>query len=252
MKVIGCKTVSKEIDELESGQLPGAETQGHLKHCGSCRSFYDDRQKLRQMIAGLEPVEAPGDFDFRLRARLANQRAERVSALSGFGFGLPSIALAVLAILVGVGIYMRATTDSLTEKPLAQSEASRATEPPAAPVAVQTASPNDANTKELSAAGSPESAVGPSGAIQSTVKERGRSRKGSRSSNSNTVRRDDLLAQSETSAMFPLEAAEPLRVSVDYATGGSRTISLPTVSFGSQQVVASGASLVKTSARTVW
>ncbi len=112
MKVIGCKTVSKEIDELESGQAPGAETQAHLQACGSCRTFYDDRQKLREMIAGLETVEAPGDFDFRLRARLANQRAERVSAFSSFGFGLPSIALAVLALVIGVGIYMRATTDS--------------------------------------------------------------------------------------------------------------------------------------------
>ena len=252
MKVIGCKTVSKEIDELESGQAPGAETQAHLKACWSCRTFFDDRKKLRQMIAGLETVEAPGDFEFRLRARLANQRAERVSALSGFGFGLPSIALAVLALVIGVGIYMRATTDSPIEEPLAQSEAPKTAEPVAVPVAVPSASPDYVNTTELSAAGSREPSIVRSSGIQSAVKERVRSRKGSRNSNSNTLRRDDLLAQSEYSAMFPLDAAEPLRVSVDYATGGSRTISLPTVSFGSQQVVARGASMMKTSARTVW
>jgi hypothetical protein len=67
----------------------------------------------------------------------------------------------------------------------------------------------------------------------------------------NGIRRDQFFAKSQTSP-FSLEAAEPMRVSVDYATGGSRTISLPAVSFGSQQVVASGASMVKTSARTVW
>jgi hypothetical protein len=246
MKEIGCKTVSKEIDELESGRLPGAKTQAHLQDCGSCRSFYDDRRKLRQLIAGLETVEAPGDFDFRLRARLANLRAERVSAFSSFGFGLPSIALAVLAIFVGVGIYIRATTDSVIEQPFAQSEASKT----AAPVAAQPASQADPNSTELTAS---READGMTRRDQAAVaKERVRNRKGSRNSNSNTVRRDDFLAKSETSAMFPLEAAEPLRVSVDYATGGSRTISLPTVSFGSQQVVASGASMVKTSARTVW
>jgi len=246
MKEIGCKTVSREIDELESGQLPGAKTQAHLQVCGPCRSFYDDRQKLRQMIAGLETVEAPGDFDFRLRARLANLRAERVSAFSSFGFGLPSIALVVLVILLGVGIYMRATTNSVNDMPLAQSEAPQT----AAPLPVQHASPADPNSTELTAS-QEAAAITSSDQPVAPVKERVRSRKGNRSSNSNAVRRDDFVAKSET-AMFPLEAAEPLRVSVDYATGGSRTISLPAVSFGSQQVVASGASMVKTSARTVW
>lgn len=247
MKEIGCKTVSKEIDELESGQLPAAKAQAHLQDCGSCRSFYDDRQKLRQMIAGLETVEAPGDFDFRLRARLANLRAARVSAFSSFGFGVPSIALAVLAILVGLGIYMRATTTSLNDDSLAQSRAYQT----AAPVTTQPASPADASSTELTASRE-ATVITNSDQAAATVKERVRSRRGKRNSNSKSVRRDDFLAKSETSAMFPLEAAEPLRVSVAYATGASRTISLPTVSFGSQQVVASGASMVKTSARTVW
>ncbi len=247
MKEMGCKTVSKEIDELESGQLPGAKIQTHLQDCGSCRSFYHDRQKLREMIDGLEAVEAPGDFDFRLRARLANVRAERVSVFSSFGFGLPSIALAVLAILVGVGLYMRATNDSVTDGPLAQSEAPKT----AAPLPAQPASSVDPNPSELTAS---TEAAGMTSTEKTAapVKERIRSRKANRNSNSNAVRRDDFVAKSETAVMFPLEAAEPLRVSVDYATGGSRTISLPAVSFGSQQVVASGASMVKTSARTVW
>jgi hypothetical protein len=247
MKVMGCKSVSKEIDELESGQLPGANAQAHLQACESCRNFYDERQKLRQMIAGLEPVEAPGDFEFRLRARLANERAERASAFSSFGFGLPSIALGVLAILVGVGIYLRAT-DVGSQQQQQREEVTKASEP----AAVQS-QPADVKDSELSASATPE----PAGAPRmeepaSVVKERVPTRKGNRSSKSNAIRRDEFLAKSETSPMFPLEAAEPLRVSVDYATGGSRTISLPAVSFGSQQVVASGASMVKTSARTVW
>ncbi|HEX4899749.1 MAG TPA: hypothetical protein VFV61_04405 [Pyrinomonadaceae bacterium] len=249
MKAIGCKSVSKEIDELESGQLPGASTQAHLQACGACRSFYDDRQKLRQMLARLETVEAPGDFDFRLRARLANLRDERPAVFSSFGFGLPSVALAVLAILIGVGLYLRATTDSVTQDPLARSEVTKT----AGPAAVQPSSPADVKSNELTASASRENPEKTS--IEepaAVVKEPVRSRKGNRSSNSNTIRRDDFLAKSETSAMFPLDAAEPLRVSVDYATGGSRTISLPAVSFGSQQVVARGASMVKTSARTVW
>ena len=113
MKEIGCQNFQQEIDELESGQLPGAKIQAHLQDCGSCRSFYDDRQKLRQMIAGLETVEAPNDFDFRLRAGW--QICAR-NALSVFSFGLVCLdCFAVLAILVGVGLYMRATDDSTNE-----------------------------------------------------------------------------------------------------------------------------------------
>jgi predicted anti-sigma-YlaC factor YlaD len=65
MKVIGCKTFSREIDELGLGQEPEARMRSHLLTCASCRSFYEDRLKLRQMISDLGTVAAPGDFDFR-------------------------------------------------------------------------------------------------------------------------------------------------------------------------------------------
>lgn len=246
MKVIGCKTFSKEIDELGLGQEPDAQTREHMQACASCRSFYDDRLKLRQMIADLGTVAAPGDFDFRLRARLANERGQTTSpfSIAGFGFGLPSIALAIVAILAGVGLYMRTMIEPPDQQPVA-SDTTRVTSPAAI---VENSGPdprltgtNVAHPQDLEAIVADQAAA---------PRERPRSRKGIRDG-SIGVRRDDFLAKS-VPAMFPLEAAEPLRVSVDYTTGGSRTISLPTVSFGSQQVVASGASMVKTSSRTVW
>lgn len=245
MKANGCKTFSRQIDELGVGEEPSAPIKAHLQGCTSCRSFYDDRLKLRQMIGGLEIVTAPGDFDFRLRARLAQERDKSVSpfSLAGFGFGLPSIALAILAVVVGVGLYVR-TTPTTPVTQLAQVENTS-----------RDSGPNVAASGDV-----PEvkNTTPGTGLVTSTpmtqpaldVKDRRPNRRVNRNAN-NAVRRDQFFAKSQTSP-FPLEAVEPMRVSVDYATGGSRTISLPAVSFGSQQVVASGASMVKTSARTVW
>ena len=243
MKANGCKTFSRQIDELGFGEEPTAPVQEHLQSCASCRSFYDDRLKLRQMIGGLEAVTAPGDFDFRLRARLAQEREKSALpfSLAGFGFGLPSIALAILAVVVGVGLYVRTTTTPVTQQ------------------AQETNSKSNGST--VVAAGGVSEVKSATPGIEATtstpmtqaaldVKDRRQNRRVNRTVN-NEIRRDQFFAKSQTSP-FPLEAAEPMRVSVDYATGGSRTISLPAVSFGSQQVVASGASMVKTSARTVW
>jgi len=244
MKANGCKTFSRQIDELGFGEEPTAPVQEHLQSCASCRSFYDDRLKLRQMIGGLEAVTAPGDFDFRLRARLAQEREKSALpfSLAGFGFGLPSIALAILAVVVGVGLYVRTTTTPVTQQ------------------AQETNSKSNGSTV-VAAGGVSEEIKSATPGIESTtstpmtqaaldVRDRRQNRRVNRTVN-NGIRRDQFFAKSQTS-QFPLEAAEPMRVSVDYATGGSRTISLPAVSFGSQQVVASGASMVKTSARTVW
>src|SRR5687768_1322294 len=110
MKANDCNIVSREIDELDRGQLPSLAVREHTQVCAQCQSFYDDRLKLRQMVAGLEAVEAPADFDFQLRARLASERGTAASRFSPgiFKLGLPAVALATVAILVGVGLFMRA------------------------------------------------------------------------------------------------------------------------------------------------
>jgi hypothetical protein len=248
MNVIGCKNFNREIDELGLGEEPNATTRAHLQTCASCRGFYEDRLKLRQMIADLDPVAAPGDFSFRLRARMAKERGRTAApfSIAGFRFGLPSMALAIVAILAGVGLYMRTMSEPQVQQSIA-SDAGSVVGPAAlvenkGPEMKLKGTDTAQSNQNAEAIVDDQAVAGP--------RERPRSRKGIRNA-SIGVRRDDFLAKSDT-AMFPLEAAEPLRVSVDYATGGSRTISLPAVSFGSQQVVASGASMVKTSARTVW
>ena len=250
MKPIGCKNFIKQIDELELGQAPAPETRTHLQECASCSSFYHDRVQLRELVAGLEKVEAPGDFDFRLRARLANESSKQEAqfSIAGLRFGLPSVALTIIALLVGVGLYSRFLTEPQSQEPGAPT-VTQSSSPPA-PLEVSPASqvnetnPPVAVSNERSTASSSELLVDDN-------KTKRPDRRVGRDTHSN-VRRENFFAKSETATVFPLEATEPLRVSVDYATGTSKTISLPAVSFGSQQVVAQGASMVKTSARTVW
>jgi hypothetical protein len=72
------------------------------------------------------------------------------------------------------------------------------------------------------------------------------------SSGASVVRQNDAVASLETSPVFAVEtSAEPLKVSLDYETGVSRTIFLPTLSFGSQRTLA-GNPEVKTPTKGIW
>lgn len=55
------------------------------------------------------------------------------------------------------------------------------------------------------------------------------------------------------SGPFPINASyQSLKVSVDEGRGSARTISLPTVSFGSQRTLSQNATPLMASARGVW
>lgn len=259
MKVVDCKVVSREIDELDRDQRPRAAILAHTENCAQCRSFYSDRVRLREMVAGLPTVDAPSDFDFRLRARLANEKAQSVSAPRMFGLSIPSVALATIALLVGAGLSMRAIMGPAGDPPVAVNESPRVTESVTTPNATTS---TEVNAPTVNATDNQSDTVNV--ALQKDKASKSGEGSGARGPNRRRkalgesdrpqiVKREDLLAGSDTAVMFPLEASEPLRVSVDYATGGSRTLSLPTLSFGSQQVVSRGGSpMMKTAARTVW
>ena len=257
MKVVDCKVVSREIDELDRDQRPSAAILAHTESCAKCRSFYSDRVRLREMVAGLPTVDAPSDFDFRLRARLANEKAQ--SAPRMFGFSIPTFALATIALLVGAGLSMRAIMEPADNPPVAVNESPRVTESQTTPTATNSTevhAPNVSTTDGQSDTTNLASQQDKTSKTNDVSIARGpnRRRRALRQSElPQIVKREDLLAGSETAVMFPIEASEPLRVSVDYATGGSRTLSLPTLSFGSQQFVSRGGSpMMKTAARTVW
>ena len=73
MRETKCELVRRELDELMLEEEFSRATAEHLEACAGCREFQRQQTKLRQIVGGLGTVAAPPDFDFRLRARLANE-----------------------------------------------------------------------------------------------------------------------------------------------------------------------------------
>ena len=107
---MNCNKCRDEIEELEGGQLLSQSVNAHLESCPSCSQFREERLALRQMIGSLEVIDAPADFDFRLRARLAAQKGREPGRIAWgrFAPGTRSLALAAtFVIIVALGIIVR-------------------------------------------------------------------------------------------------------------------------------------------------
>ena len=107
-----CKAVRREIEELEAGAPASAEANEHRLACAACRGFAEERARLRQLVGSLERVSAPADFDWRLRARLAEARTEREHARGWFWQGATraqafALAASFVFLVVAVVIYQQ-------------------------------------------------------------------------------------------------------------------------------------------------
>lgn len=103
-----CQIFRAEIEESDGDAPLGAGAAAHAESCPSCRAFRLERVALRRLVGELEPVAAPADFEFRLRARMAAAgrapRAPRFHLTPRFA----SAALAVcLGLTVGGTVYFR-------------------------------------------------------------------------------------------------------------------------------------------------
>src|SRR4029079_3968240 len=103
-----CEVIRRELDELMLDETCSTAAVDHLRECGACREFHEKQTKLRQIVGSLGTVAAPADFDFRLRARLANESS---SAASSFGFlALASLqrgfATVVVLVVFAIGAYL--------------------------------------------------------------------------------------------------------------------------------------------------
>ncbi|HYO63235.1 MAG TPA: hypothetical protein VER08_06215 [Pyrinomonadaceae bacterium] len=109
---MNCQQYRREIDETDPA-APGADAAAHAATCAPCRRFADERARLRALVAELEPVGAPPDFEFRLRARLASERRGPGGWLPlRFAPGAAAVALAAcFALLVGVALLRRQSAD---------------------------------------------------------------------------------------------------------------------------------------------
>ncbi len=232
MRETKCELIRCELDELMLGDEGSVGATQHLRECGECREFYQQQTRLRQIVGSLGTVQAPPDFDFRLRARLANESSSAGFHLRAiqWSFGTKGVAAAaMLLVFVGGVVYVR----NVVNRPGAIEMAVQNPEP------VRPAPPATRPDENLA----PEQT--PAVAVDNTPR---RVRGGDRQISARPKRtpvaidfsseRASVLNSQRQSAIFPIDASlQSFTVSVDDGEGNARTISLPTVSFGSQRVL---------------
>lgn len=268
MRNMNCRNIRREIEQAGSAGFLSAAALSHLEACAECQTLSRQQTNLQAILSGLGTVEAPGDFDFRLRARLAGEKRMGAHSLpfANLSFGLRSTAVAAILLLLGSAVLFVAFksnpntsvagVDNAAPKPKAPKSAGG--NPPAV---------NANGSSEVAQA--PTNGPKPAGESQfhgrHTPKEEGTRREvASNRSGNRFGARDmsqtgapvltrDQLAGTYPTAAFPINASyQSLKVSVDDSRGTSRTISLPSVSFGSQKTLSQTASPLLASARDTW
>lgn len=229
MKDTICNQVRFEIDEKDLNESLSAGAREHLRHCNDCREFQSKETKLRQIVGSLETVNAPPDFDFRLRARLASEgTASSYLSMSPVRvWRMRSAAVAAMLVIFAATIYM--IRQNQTVEPLRDANRTSNVPPPSTPAEPQQKPPEVAAVPSEPAPSSGE-VIG--------VRQR---RQPVAPSKRQAVAVDfgskpaPVVSADQT---FSLEVAQPsFKVSLDDVNGSARTISVPAVSFGSRRML---------------
>lgn len=232
-----CRATRREIDESDLNQRLSEQARSHVASCSACRGFHAERTSLRELVGSLEPVAAPGDFDLRLRARMASERSNhaRQPFIFRFVIGTPAIAAAALVVLLAVSLVWFAQHNR-TQAPNTASNPPRET--PAVPDQPRLASKggdSEAGSQASPADVKLEVRPGRGSAI----------RDGNNKSGQSAVVTDYGVAPAEYVRQGEQRAGEvslsaplkPMVVSIQDDHGATRRISLPPVSFGAQRLV---------------
>jgi hypothetical protein len=227
MRKNNCEVVRRELDELMFGETCSPAAAEHLRDCASCREFNEQQTKLRQIVGSLGTVEAPADFDFRLRARLAQSNGSVVH----WPFARRGLAVAAMVMLFVVGAVV---VRNVMNRPTAVNN-----------VAQQPQTPAEAAPPIVKEDKKPEQTVAVIPDNVAPVSRKGDHRR-IEYKKQNLATIDSALSRAEVvngatpvslSTAFPIDASdETFRVSLDDGRGNARTISVPTISFGSQRI----------------
>ena len=72
-----CREIQNIIDTASARSELAPNIEQHLGNCDGCREHASSTFQLRSLLMAQPRVEAPSDFDFRLRARIARARDEQ-------------------------------------------------------------------------------------------------------------------------------------------------------------------------------
>lgn len=230
-----CEMIRRELDELMLNEAYSASAGEHLKECLDCREFHQTQIKLRQMVGSLGPVAAPPDFDFRLRARLANDAGS--VGVHDWSFARKGLAFGAVLVVFATGMFavrnvMNQGTDNpvIVERnpPPVQQESPKPAEriqPDAPPSSDQTAEVRENRPNRMRV-------------VQGGLKIRRPMATVDRASTRAGVIPTSEAVSSRATAVIPIDASLPsLKFSLDDGSGNPRTISVPTIRFGSQRML---------------
>lgn len=263
MSSMNCRNIRREI-EARGARRFSAAVMEHIERCAACETVSRQQSELHALVSSLGRVEAPADFDVRLRARLAaEERGKSHSfAFTNLSLGLRSAAVAAVLLVIGsafVFVTFRNRPDAALpeNKQVAVAPGAPDLKPKPIENDVKPVGSDAAHPPAIAGAGStpvrhPRRNVG----VRSELASLRNNRLGTRdqsSTSAGVLKRHDQLAEAYPTAPFPINASyQSLKVSVDNGSGLSRTISLPTVSFGSQRTLSNSASPLMAQARGTW
>jgi hypothetical protein len=239
-----CRTTRQEIEQSKLHQRLSDPAFRHIESCRACQEFQIEGTRLRELIGSLEPVAAPGDFDARLRARIAadRQQSSRGSFFKRFVVSTPAIAAAAVIVMLAGAIVWLAQHQRNQQSTIASGAPAR-TEQAITPSDKRTES-TDSTSPAVPANTNPPGtliAEAPRGrnAYRDTSGRSGGDRRPIASATDFNVTGAESIRQGEQQAgEVSLSApVKPLVVSLEDVSGTKRRISLPPVSFGSQRLV---------------
>jgi hypothetical protein len=236
-----CRATRREIDESELNQKLSDQARSHIALCALCRDFRAERTSLRELVGNLEPVAAPGDFDMRLRARLASERQDhtRQPFIFRLAIGAPAIAAAALVVILALAMVWvaqrnRSQTPEIAKVPIKE-------EPAAPQQPVVAVNKNDAASEPNLI--TPENG----GSKTDRPNQPGNAGRGtnSKSASAGVSVSDYSALRAESYQQIEQRAGEvslsaplkPMVVSMQDDRGATHQISLPPVSFGAQRLV---------------
>jgi hypothetical protein len=114
-KLMNCQKTRESID----AGISKAVFASHLANCSACESYSKELSSLLSLLREQPRVEAPADFDFRLKARIARAQAAQVAELDSsmvpgwvsrlwsgsFSWVQATAATAAVALVVSVSTY---------------------------------------------------------------------------------------------------------------------------------------------------
>lgn len=250
-----CKAYREEIEETAGAECLSLEARSHVGACPSCVEFGRERDALRHLVGGLGKVEAPADFEFRLRARMKASRGGGTYNFLGLRLA-PRLAWAAAAcfLVVSATLYILQERRSASVSQQTSHSVESGNGAPDVVGGNRPAESESAIRKEVKVDTPTQTvAVKSVGVNNRRVSSRHLSRMVSR----NESRRE---APSGGSSEFSVTGAKVLRLKIPPGTspeslrfvvrdehGNTRPVPVRAVSFGSQKLVA-GTSV---SARTV-